>query len=119
MSSTYTLDATIAWAPFRRASSSLEPSAAQGSQSHAKAVARIFVIGVAAVVVVGALLLISIDNPTTNDHGCALSANLHNSLLRPDVPPLAVERDWHAHGLPILREPTGTAGIATSSCDLR
>jgi hypothetical protein len=115
MSTAYTFDATIARAPFRRASSSLEPKAAEGSQRHIKAFARIFVISAAAVVMVGSLLLIRFDNPPTNDRGCTLSANLHNSLVRPAVAPLAIERDWHS--LPILREPTGTDWIATSNCD--
>lgn len=54
----------------------------------------------------------------TNDHRCILAANLHNSLVLPDVPPLAVERDSHTHGLPVLRGPTGTAGTARGGCDL-
>ena len=117
MSTAYTFDATIARAPARRASS-FKPKFADGSQRYPKAFARIVVIFAAAVTVVAALLLIHVDNPTTNDRRCTLSANLHNSLVHPDVPPLAVARDWHTDGLPVLREPTGATGIATSSCDL-
>ena len=116
MTTAYPLDATTALPRVRRPSTSFEPRIAESSQS-IKTLAKIFLLSTAAVVVVAALLLIHIDNPTTNDRGCALTANLHNSPLHPGVPPLAVARDWHTHGLPILREPTGTAGMGASSCD--
>jgi hypothetical protein len=117
MSTAYTFDATIARAPARRASSSLVRRITESSQS-IKTLAKIFLLSTAAVGVVAALFLIHIDNPTTNDRGCALTANLHNSLVHPGFPPLAVARDWHTDGLPILREPTVTAGMGASSCDL-
>ena len=108
MSTAYTVDTSIARAPLRRVSASLEPTAAAGSRSYLKAIARIVVISTAAVTVVAALHQIHIDNPPTTDRRCTLSANLHNSLVRLGVPPLAVERDWHYDRPPILREPAGT-----------
>ena len=118
MSTAYTLDTSIARAPLRRVSASLGPTAAEGSRSYLKAIARIVVISTAAVTLVAALHQIHIDNPPTTDRRCTLSANSHNSLVRVGVPPLAVARDWHIDGLPVLREPTGTDGTTGSGCDL-
>ena len=117
MSTAYPSHANIPWAQFRRASS-FKPRSAEGSQRYAKAFARIFVICAAAVTVVAALLVIDIDNPTTNDRRCTLSASLHSALVRPVVSPLADERDWLTHGLPALGAPAVAAGIETSSCGL-
>ena len=108
MSTAYIFDATIAGAPARRVSS-LRPKAAEGAQRYAKALATTVVICAAAVTVFAALFVVDIDNPTMNDRRCVLSANLHNALARPGVPPLAVERDWHYDRPPILTEPTGTS----------
>jgi hypothetical protein len=108
MSTAYTFDATIARAPARRVPL-FTPRFAEGSQRCAKAFARIFVMCAAVVTVVAGLLVVNIDNPTMNDRRCTLSANLHNSLVRPGVPPLAVERDWHYDRPPILTEPAGTS----------
>ena len=108
MSTAYTFDATIVGTPFRQLSS-VKPGTAEDWQRYIRAFARIFVMCAAAVTVVAALHLIHVDNPTMNDGRCTLSANLHNSLVRPGVPPLAVARDWHAHGLPVLSEPTAAA----------
>ena len=117
MSTAYAFDATIARAPVRRPLSPLRPKVPPPSQRYIKALARIFVVSTAAVSVVATLLLTHIDNPTTNERRCSLAADLHNSLVRLGVPPLAVERDWHTHVLPVRREPTGAAGTAGSSCD--
>ena len=108
MSTAYTFDTTLAGAPARRVSS-FKPKSAEGAQRYAKALARTVAICAAAVAVFAALFLIRTGNPTTNDRACTLSASLHNSLVRPNVSPLADERDWLTHGLPALREPTGTA----------
>src|ERR1700754_44904 len=105
MSTAYTFHPTIAGARARRVSS-FKPKFADASRHYAKALATIFVICAAAVTVVTALLLIRIDNPLATDRRCALSANSHNSLLRPGLHPLAVARDWHTDGLPVLRAPT-------------
>ena len=110
MSTTYTFDATIAGTPARRVSS-FNTGFEDDSQRYAIAFPRIFVICAAAIIVVAVLLVVNIHNPTMNDRRCTLSANSHNSLARPGVPPLAVARDWHTHGLPVLREPTA-AGCA-------
>jgi hypothetical protein len=118
MSTAYTFDATIARAPVRRPLSSLTPKAAEASQRFIKAFARIFAMSAAVVSVVAALLLIHIGNPAANASTCTLSASLHNALARPDVSPLADERDWLTHGLPVLEEPTGTAVTAGDSCFL-
>ena len=117
MSTAYTLDAIRAMRPVRRASLPLEPRTAQSSQRYITTLAKIVALSAASVVVAAALLLIHIDNQSSNDRGCTFSANLHNSLVRPHVPPLAIERDWHTDGLPVLAGPTGTDRIATSSCD--
>ena len=117
MSTAYTLDAIRAMLVVRRASLPLEPRTAQSSQRYITTLAKIVALSAASVVVAAALLLIHIDNQSSNDRGCTFSANLHNSLVRPHVPPLAIERDWHTHGLPVLSELTGTDRIATSSCD--
>jgi hypothetical protein len=111
MTTAYPLDATTALPRVRRPSTSFEPRIAESSQS-IKTRAKIFVLSTSAVVLVAALLMIQIDNPPTNERGCILSANLHNSLVRPGGPPLAVERDWHNHGLSILREPADTGCTA-------
>ena len=108
MSTAYTVDATIARVPARRAPWSLERGIAERWQ-RIKTLAKIAVLGTAALVVVAALLSIHIDNPPTIDRGCILTVNSHNSHVRPS---LAVERDWHNGGLPILREPTGGACTA-------
>ena len=110
MTTAYPLDATTALPRVRRPSTSFE-RIAESSQS-IKTLAKIFVLSTSAVVLVAALLMIQIDNPPTNERGCILSANLHNSLVRPGGPPLAVERDWHNHGLSILREPADTGCTA-------
>jgi hypothetical protein len=111
MTTAYPLDATTALPRVRRPSTSFEPRIAESSQS-IKTLAKIFVLSTSAVVLVAALLMIQIDNPPTNERGCILSTNLHNSLVRPGGPPLAVERDWHNDGLSILREPAGTGCTA-------
>src|SRR4029077_15218865 len=115
MSTAYPSNAHILWAQFRRVSS-FKPRSAEGSQRYAKAFARIFVICAAAVTVVAALLVIDIDNPTTNDRRCTLSASLHSALVRPVVSPLADERHWLTHGMPVLGEPTSTAATAGGDC---
>ena len=101
MSTAYTFDATIARAPARRLPSSLERRITGSSQS-IKALANFFLLSTAAAMVVAVLLLNHFGNPPSNTRGCFLFANSHNSLVRPS---LAVERDWHNDGLPILREP--------------
>jgi hypothetical protein len=119
MSTIYILDATAVRPPVRPSSSSVEPSTAETSQRDIKTFAKFFLISVAAVIAVVAAISIRIDNPSTNDRGCTFSANPHNSHLRQGVPPLAIERDWHTDGPPILRWPIDTDWIATSYCDQR
>ena len=113
MSTTYTLDATIAMAPVRRASASLEPS----SHRDMTAFAKILLISAVVASVVTMLLAIHIENQSTKDRGCIFSAYTHHSLVHPYVSPLSIERDWHTDGPLILSEPTGTNWIATSNCD--
>ena len=117
MSTTYTLDATIAMAPVRRPSSSLGPRTAESSHHNMRTFAKIFLISVAAVILVSALLANHIVNPSRKDPGCIFSAYPHHSLVHPYVSHLSIERDWHTDSPPILTEPTGTDSIATSNCE--
>jgi hypothetical protein len=106
MTTAYTFNATIASAPARRPLSPLTPKAAAPPQRHTRASARICVMSAAAVSVVAALLLIPIGHPATKNAGCIHAADLHSSPVRLGVPPLAVERDWHTHALPVGRQPS-------------
>jgi hypothetical protein len=117
MSTAYTLDTTSAMPRVRRASSSFEPRTVESSQRYMRTFAKIVLISAAAVIAVLAVISISIDNPSLKDRGCIISASLHNSHLRPGIPPLAIERDWHTDGLPILSGPIDTDWITTSYCD--
>jgi hypothetical protein len=87
-----------------------------------RAIAKIGLISAAAVIVVSALLLIHVENPSTKDRGCNFFANPHNSLVHPHISPISLSalsdgRARYSHGLPLLREPTGTDWIATGNCD--
>ena len=110
MSTTYPVEATIARAPVRRVSASLEPT--EGSQRNTRTFAKTVVIGAAIAAAAAAHLLVHIDNPSVNVPGCTYVANPHSSLGHPPFSRLAVERGWQAHRPPVLTAPTGTM-----SCD--
>jgi hypothetical protein len=112
MSTTYPVDATIARAPVRRLSASLEQGTAESAQRNTRTFAKTVVIGVAIAAAAAAHLLVHIDNPSVQNPNCAYVANPHNSLGHPPVPRLAVERGWHTDRPPVL-----TAPIGTMSCD--
>src|SRR5262245_27288757 len=102
MSTAYTFDATIAMAPARRAPSSLDRRIAETSQSRLRAAAKILVSSAVVAIVTAALLAIPSENRIVDVRECTLATNPHVSRL-------AVERDWHTHGLPVLGGPTSAS----------
>jgi hypothetical protein len=115
MSTTTAFDATAVAPRVRPALPSLEPKTTESLHHDLVTITKIFAACAAASMAGVVVFSTDIDSPRANDHGCSYFTSL-TSPQNYRVSHLAIERNENSHGLPTLREPTGTDWVATGNC---